>query len=319
MPSPLEALAAAIAQLAGQQQPQEPAQGTGEADPLLDPIAGVDEKLRDTARWMLTTFAALGGVLVGGVGLSSLGTLTGDSPDERVVAALAGLVLALVGVALAIWLTSRVLSPFLNTFASANEHPEITSKVLDNGEVLRGHDYKALKSEIAAADAEVSRAGDALEALADDASEAEIAHAERAYGDARAEREAWEPHKRVAVKLVGSHLLAQRFRHATVGMIGGFGLAAIGVALFAWGSNPPKSETEAPVVLEQAPVRQRVQLTPAGVAALADARRCRSSRLTVLAIGGKEGSREVVTVPAGRCRSVRFVLTPGLGTPTAAG
>lgn len=95
--------------------------------------------------------------------------------------------------------------------------------------------------------------------------------------------------------------------------------AAMGVGLFAWGANPPEDASEASVALSQGPVRRRVQLNDAGVAALKRARDCRASYLTALAIGGNEGSREVVTVPAGRCRSVRFILTPRLGTAMAAG
>jgi hypothetical protein len=37
----------------------------------------------------------------------------------------------------------------------------------------------------------------------------------------------------------------------------------------------------------------------------------------VLSIGGSADKREIVTVPAGDCKSVRFVLTPGLGTVVA--
>jgi hypothetical protein len=92
----------------------------------------------------------------------------------------------------------------------------------------------------------------------------------------------------------------------------------LGVGLFAWGSNVPAGETDAPVALAQAPVRERVQLTAAGVDALAHARGCRQTPLTVLAIGGEEGRREVVTVPTRGCRSVRFMLTQSLGTATAA-
>ena len=61
-----------------------------------------------------------------------------------------------------------------------------------------------------------------------------------------------------------------------------------------------------------------MKLTDAGVAALLEARGCQRSNLRVLSIGGKDGKREVITVPSGRCKAVRFVLTPGLGTPIAA-
>jgi hypothetical protein len=40
--------------------------------------------------------------------------------------------------------------------------------------------------------------------------------------------------------------------------------------------------------------------------------------LRALSIAGAETKREVVTIPTGNCQSVRFVLTPELGTAIAA-
>jgi hypothetical protein len=269
-----------------------------------DPLAATNaanEKIRETAKWMVTSFATIGGVLVAGLSLSSLGKLTAQTPDERVAAAVAGIVLAVVGVTIPIWFTSRVLSPFITTFASADAHPDIVKDVLGGSDALGGITYTTLKAEVRKADKRIAEASDAE------------------YDEAVAARVAWEPTRRIALGLVGSRLLDGRFRDARIAIVSGVALAALGVGLFAWGSNAPASDSDAPVALGQAPVRERVQLTRAGLDALAPTRGCTRTPLTVLAIGGSEGRREVVTVPTRGCRSVRFVLTASLGTATAAG
>lgn len=308
MPTPLEealnALLTAVRGATSGESAGPEAPGQKPADEPQDVLAGINDanaKVRETAKWMATSFAAIGGVLIGGLGLSSLGKLTGNTPDERVAAAVTGLVFGIVGIGIAIWFTSRVLSPFLNTFRSADEHPKITAEVLGDGEILGGHDYEQLKAKITSLRAKVKNTtGPEKE-------------------KARQQLEGWEQTKRLALGVVGSRLLDCRFQAARVAIVSGFSLAAAGVGLFAWGANPPKDASKAPVALSQAPVRQRIQLTDRGVAALKRARGCERSYLTALAIAGREGSREVITVPSGRCRSVRFMLTPELGTATAAG
>lgn len=273
-------------------------------DPL-EPLSNADKEIRATAKWMATSFAAIGGILVGGLGLTKLGDLTADTPNERVAAAVVGLTLAVGGVCAVIWFTSRVLSPFLTSFASLDQdHATVAAEVLDDGEVI-GMSYAELKEGVKAADQRVT------DLSGDQDSED--------YREAAADRAAWELQKRTALKVVGSRILAKRFDDARVAILAGVGIAAVGVALFAWGTNAPKAESDAPVVLGAAPVQERVRLTEAGVDALEDARSCRTRSLTALAIADSSGNREVVTVPTAHCQSVRFVLTPSLGTAVAAG
>ncbi|MEA2219650.1 MAG: hypothetical protein QOJ35_2276 [Solirubrobacteraceae bacterium] len=305
MPTKLQAAIAALAAAATEAETGAEAPAGGAPDPIAG-IGAANATIRETAKWMITSFAAIGGVLVAGLSLSSLGALTGDTPDERVAAAIAGVVLAVVGVTIPIWFTVSVLSPFLNTFTSADEHMDIVREVFGSedlpSEVLSGISYTALKAEIASADQNVLAAGPDEE-----------------YRQALAERAGWEPPRRLALALVGSRLLDRRFERARFAIVAGVALAACGVGLFAWGSHAPASASDAPVALGQVPVRERLHLSAAGVAALAPARGCRRPDLTVLAIGGTEGNREVVTVPTRDCRSIRFVLTPAIGTPTGAG
>jgi hypothetical protein len=112
--------------------------------------------------------------------------------------------------------------------------------------------------------------------------------------------------------------LWERYKSARYAVLAGIALAAAGMAAFAWGANPPDHEKKAePVALGQAPLSLHLHLTDAGVAALKDARKCETTDLTVLSIGGSADKREVVTVPTAACKTVRFVLTPELGTVTA--
>lgn len=118
--------------------------------------------------------------------------------------------------------------------------------------------------------------------------------------------------------MIGAEILWRRYKRARRAVIAGVFLVFAGSVAFAWGANPPEGESDAPVTLAQAPLLLDVQLTDAGVAALKKARGCETAGLQVLSIGGKQGEREVVTVPAAGCKAVRFVLTPGLGTAVAA-
>jgi hypothetical protein len=70
-------------------------------------------RIRDTAKWVLTTLGAVGAVLVSGIGLTSLANVHGVL---YLSIALGGLVAALVGVAVSIVLTASVLLPSTVTF-----------------------------------------------------------------------------------------------------------------------------------------------------------------------------------------------------------
>jgi len=283
----------------------------GDAEPASVPapfaeIDAANARLRDTAKWILTSFAAVGALLVAGLQLSSLGELTGDTPDSRIFAALVGIAAAAFGVALAIWCTSTVLAPFLNTFGSADEEIKTARKVLADREIV-GETYDELKEKIAHADTAID--------------EAATKHGRDSpeYVAAVAAREEWEPLKQLALASIGSKLLWRRYARARKGVVVAIALVTAGVVAFAWGANAPEEEKETPVVLGEAPLLLDVTLTPAGVEALAKKRACEQKTLMVLSIGGEEGKREVVTIPRGSCRAVRFVLSPNLGTATAAG
>lgn len=150
---------------------------------------------------------------------------------------------------------STVLEPFLNTFRTADKHPDITQRVLGDREILR-RTYPELKAKIEEKDAAVDEA----RKLGTDSPQ---------YKQARAEREAWERNKRAALVHIGAELLWERYKTARVAALFALFLVFAGVVAFAWGANPPDDQKEAPpVVLGQAPLLLDVTLTSKGVAAL---------------------------------------------------
>ena len=73
------------------------------------------ERYRDVAKWLITVFAAVGGVLVAGSQLTSLGNLDLDEDRGRLLVALAGLALALAMAVLIVSSALRVLERFRST------------------------------------------------------------------------------------------------------------------------------------------------------------------------------------------------------------
>src|SRR3954454_17797218 len=71
------------------------------------PAFAAIERARDLAKWLIVAFGAIGTTLVAGSQLADIGKIDG----WRLAAAFAGLVLGLVGIAIAIWYAARVLAP----------------------------------------------------------------------------------------------------------------------------------------------------------------------------------------------------------------
>lgn len=265
-------------------------------------IQRANDQIRTTAKWLVTSFAAIGAILLGTIQLSSVGKLTNGSPGSRIIAAILGAGLAITGVIVALWFTSAVLIPFFNSFRLADEHPDITDRVLGGDHEVLGYGYDTLKEKVKAAETAV-----------DEATEADLPAAEAKLDELRR-------NKRIALTLIGSEVLSDRFSTARIAIVWGVVLAATGLGLFAWGANPPTAPTKPAVALGSAPVQLAVHLTPAGVAALAKPRGCSDPDTGALQVGGTTAAPELVTIPTGKkCLAVRFVLTPTVGTAAAAG
>ncbi|MET9732507.1 hypothetical protein ABZZ79_18220 [Streptomyces sp. NPDC006458] len=87
--------------------PQPPADA-----PLVSAAQAAVTDMRTTARWTIAAFAAVGGVMLGGLPLAGIGEVH-DGGDLALASA--GLALAVLGVAWAIWHTAEALTPRLTT------------------------------------------------------------------------------------------------------------------------------------------------------------------------------------------------------------
>lgn len=91
-----------------------PADGERPVEPLPSPLDAIDD-LRTTAKWTLAAAGLVGAALISGGPLVAVGNVHGLSHS---LLAGGGLVVALAGVAISIWSTSRVLAPRLTTAAT---------------------------------------------------------------------------------------------------------------------------------------------------------------------------------------------------------
>ncbi|BFU46308.1 pentapeptide repeat-containing protein [Krasilnikovia sp. MM14-A1004] len=78
-------------------------------EPPQSPLAAANQRIRDTAKWLIASSAAVGAALIAGSQVSAIGRLAAGSP--RFWAAGAGVLLGLGAVIFAIWSAVRVLLP----------------------------------------------------------------------------------------------------------------------------------------------------------------------------------------------------------------
>ena len=104
-----------IIQRVGPTADQAPETTTDNRDTSASPYQSAAENIRSAARWLVTAFAAVGGVLVAGVPLTDLGEITPWS--GAFVAAAGGVVAALLAIAYMIFVVSRVFTAEFISFA----------------------------------------------------------------------------------------------------------------------------------------------------------------------------------------------------------
>lgn len=279
--------------------------------PTVSPRLAAIDRVRDTVKWIIAGFAAVGVALAGESVLSDVGDASGGRLFIAMVAAAAGLG----GVALAIWHTANVLLParvVLSDLVNDKSLREAT-KVIDANPVLfRGHAatteaFVDLYDRRSKALVEVRRAAE--EHPSDNAKQ-------DLFRQARIEIKDLAP----VVERLTDEAIYERVRTsfaATRWIIFGAALVA-GLALvtFAAAANPPDDDSEdatASTVGTFAPVPVALQLSDAGAALLGPSLACQARQLSAIAVAGKPEALDVVTVAGEGCQTIRFTLTPSLG------
>jgi hypothetical protein len=242
------------------------------------------ERYRDLAKYLITIFAGVGGLLVAGTQLSAIGALSWEDVPERVVAAGIGFLLAIVAVIYIIQKVLRVLSPVELSLDMVVEEVE-AGKLTVRKDSLEGF-------------ASVRELRDFIDARLSEKRQAEV----EALGAAIVDQGAYDKIKR-------------RFERARKHMLGGALAGTIGIVAFSWGANPPKEETADPIS-RPVPVEVQLSLTDSGKEVLEEAlgKSCNLERVTGLSIGGTETSPRVVVLPRAGCKPAQFSLSDEWGS-----
>ena len=274
-------------------------------------IGGAADRIRETAKWLTISLAALGGVLIAGSQLSDIGELQPFS-SRFVVAVLGGGIAAAGAVtilAFAIWVATTpavslkklatnppaglgdtLTDPrFLDGKNSVTELDGAYTAALDTRNAafaaLRQQDNDANRIAAAAADAELVSLSDTVSSL---------------------------------LEVVTYMRLAYRWRRAGAALLACGVLAAGGIGAFSWAAHPPdkvKASMAIPAVLT-APETITVTLTGRGKKVLRNALGSQCSMtpaLRALSLGDTESGPDVLIQQAG-CNTIRFIVVTGWGS-----
>ena len=210
-----------------------------------------DQQIRDAAKWLVGSFAAVGAALIAGSQLSTIGRLPACVPTSvdcgRLWVAVAGAVLALVGVTWAVWTGVGLLAPIRlqsgDLKARWNPGDSVYEYFKANPTQLQDfHDLEDLDRQESAAYARfdelnaqlIEAEGDHREKLSDDLDDAEVL-----LNDVLARSD--------DLVTIANHVeYVHYFRRVALGrLIRAAALTAIGIVAFAWAANPAVSAPSA--------------------------------------------------------------------------
>jgi hypothetical protein len=260
------------------------------ASPQPDPggVQSAIDRYRDLAKYLVTVFAAIGGLLVAGTQLSTIGSLQWPENLGRIVVGGVGFLIAILAAAVIIWKALNVLRPVEMSFDKVVAKAQ-AGKVEIPAELLRPYGSIGRLALLI----DMSEQGSPTqEGLLDQAAE--------------------------VVDKASFDEIAGRFHVARFWMLGGALVGTVGIVAFVWGANPPKSETADPIV-RPVPTEVVVALTKTGREVLGDSlgKGCDGHRINAISVGGTENNPRVVTLAQHGCKLAQFSLPPNWGKATS--
>lgn len=271
-----------------------------------DQAAAASEQLRSTAKWLATALAVIGGALLTGLQLTSLG-----KADKPWLAALGALV-ALLATGWAIWRITRVLTPVT---VLLSELPRLIGEQVAGDRTLLKAQGTGLDEVIAKYEAEYDTNVATWDAHNADPND----HDKKA--DAEASDARYGPLLNAIQFLRGLGLFAKvrnEFNSAVIHVLiaGGFAVLGIGVFAYEVSHKPKKKETQTTHLVSAQPSLVRVSFSNDERALLRKAigKRCGSlTHRRGLAIGGSPDRLDLVVLPTRRCAALRVTFTPEHG------
>jgi hypothetical protein len=238
--------------------------------------------LRSTAVWLFAVFAAVGGILIAGIQLSSIGRL--ELQSFRMLVAIVAAVVALGAIGIILWLMVRVLAP---------DHVTLAGLKRDEINNPDGQDSKF-----------ITDAG----LLGPYASVGKLQEAYDAAATAERQRET-DAQVQLVLGGVRYYRLRRHFKQSVIGTVLAAMLAAVAIGGFAWAANPKAEQ----VPKFQVPVEAKLRLSDAAKASMADevGQECVKSDILVIVLTAAQNEYDVVTIPNDKCRVTRFMVGPG--------
>ena len=283
---------------------KEPAQP---ADPVL---AGID-RLRETAKWLLGAYAAVGAALIAGLQLTSLGTV---EDDARLYAAITLAAVALLLVFYAISKTGGVLAPVAVEESDLEPSSKVGQMVQATPSLLKGQatDIANLRSQykVALTDYQAKRAA----AHTDPSKKPD----DEAYAHLMALHAPLDRLRTIAL----FNKVQQRYDDAKLHLWIATVLAAFCVIGFAWAANPTdddqadaKAKESGPELLQPSEATVSIEKERESLGTLREklGTGCNLDRIAVLVVGGTSEAPEVITLPENGCETVRFTVSDDLG------
>lgn len=287
-----------------------------EKKPAGTGLEAAADRIRETAKWLVVTFGAIAGVLVGGLQLTSLPDLSDDVRSDALFGyglGVAGALLAVLAATIVMTAGRRTLDDLTGTGGSRTLREHLNEMTDLHG----GYTSIAeLVQKITAARKERTQAWEALQG-AGDATKA----AEQAKYDAAIERMG------ILTPLANRLLTVASFEHlrrtwvvCRVVIVASAALSAAGVAIFAANAAQKEKDAPAPAVAAQA-VPVRVSLTAAGKKVHGEAlgATCVTTRIDGIATASTAESVVVQVVPTSDapCSPVSLSLARGEATVAA--
>ncbi len=278
------------------------------ADPVL---AGID-RIRDTAKWLIGAYAAVGTALIAGLQLTGLGKV---EQDERLAVAVVGAAVALLAVLIGIGKVAKVLAPVTVERSDLARCSKVDQMVKATPSLLKGQapDLATLQDQYGSALADYQTKREAARA-----EEAKKPEAEQAYKRLMSLHGPLDRLRKMAL----FEKVQQSFSDAKRWLAGAGVATAAGVIAFAWAANPSdadqaaaKTKESGPTLLEPSRVSLSVDNKRQSLAPLRErlGSACDLAHVPALVVGGSVATPEVVTLPNSRCNAVRLSIGDEIG------
>jgi hypothetical protein len=295
--------------------PAAPPPAAPPATSSTDQFLGAIDRIRETAKWLLTTFGVIGGALVAGTQLSDIG----DAEGSNLVLAFIGALLGFGGVGIAIWITGRVLTPARVGLDDITNDSNVGRWAANDPGLLKGQ-AKTVDELIQRYRHTLDEYVEARRKAESDPDDTDLAQ------DAHARQAAYKAVENPMQMIRGMALYDRvntAFGNALTVIGASVVIAGVGLLLFAYATGSASNEESdqeasgqvaAATGSFEAPAAVTLVPTDEGKKVLADilGKACRPQTAEALLLSQVGGTLEIASAPSGKCRAARFILEADL-------